>query len=57
MTDKPSNVLLGIIAFALLWIAVQLTPTATASRQIQDVNIVKVSDRFIGPAVPVENQK
>jgi len=30
-----------------------MTATAFASRDVVDVNIVKVSDRFIGDAVPV----
>ena len=48
-----TKTILTIIVIALVWIAVQLTPTADASRQIMDVNIAKVGDRFIGTAVPV----
>ena len=54
MADKTTKILLGIIAAALVVIAVNMTMPAAADRQLQDVNIVKVSDRFIGQAVPVE---
>ena len=46
-------ILLTVIVIELGWIALNTTPTADASRQIMDVNIVKVGDRFIGTAVPV----
>ena len=55
--DLYTKCVLTIIAFAVLWIGIQLTPTATSSRQIQDVNIVKVSDTYIGKALPVEMKK
>jgi hypothetical protein len=46
--------ILTIIAIALVWIAIQLTPTADADKAIQDVNIVQVGYKWIGQAVPVK---
>ena len=51
--DVYTKGVLTAILFCLVWIAIQVTPNANADRQIQDVNIMKVSDRFIGNAVPV----
>lgn len=56
-TDLYTKFILTVIAVGLFWIGIQLTPIANAGRQVTDVNIVKVSDRFIGPAVPVSIQK
>jgi hypothetical protein len=53
MADRTTKILLGIIAAALVWIAVQLTPTADATRQIQDVNIVQVGNHWVDRALPV----
>ena len=53
-TDFYTKFILTVIAVGLFWIGIQLTPIANADRQVTDVNIVKVSDKFIGPAVPVE---
>jgi hypothetical protein len=50
-------IILGTSAVSLVVIALNMTTTATASRQVTDVNIVKVSDRFIGPSVPESLQK
>jgi len=55
-TDLYTKCILTVIAVCLFWIAAAMTVPATASRQITDVNIVKVSDRFIGPSVPVSIQ-
>ena len=54
MADKTTKVLLGIIAAALVVIAVNMTVPAAADRQIVDINIVKVGGTYIGKAVPVE---
>lgn len=56
MADKTTKVLLGIISAALVVIAINMTVPAAADRQIVDVNIIKVGDRFIGPSVPVVNK-
>ena len=53
MADKTTKLLLAIIAAALVVIAANMTMPAAADRQIVDVNILKVGDRFIGTAVPV----
>ena len=52
-TDLYTKTILTIIAICLMWICISMTATAFASRDVIDVNIVKVSDRYIGNAVPV----
>jgi hypothetical protein len=53
-TDLYTKTILTIIAISLIWIGINLTPSVLANKQdVIDVNIVKVSDRYIGPAVPV----
>ena len=52
-TDLYTKSILTIIAICLVWICASMTASAFASRDVVDVNIVKVSDRFIGDAVPV----
>ena len=52
--DKYTKVILTVIAVALVWIAVQLTPSVTAGPEIVDVNISKIDGRHIGRvALPV----
>ena len=52
-TDLYTKTVLTIIAVCLVWICISMTSSAFADRDVIDVNIVKVSDRFIGDAVPV----
>jgi len=52
-TDLYTKTILTIIAISLIWICISMTTAAFASRDVIDVNIVKVSDRYIGDAVPV----
>ena len=52
-TDLYTKTILTIIAICLVWICISMTTAAFASRDVIDVNIVKVSDKYIGPAVPV----
>jgi hypothetical protein len=52
-TDLYTKTILTIIAICLVWICISMTATAFADRDVIDVNIVKVSDRYIGQAVPV----
>jgi len=56
-TDLYTKFILTLIAIGLFWIAAAMTVPATASRQITDVNIVKVSDRFVGHSLPVSIQE
>ena len=53
-TDRYTKAILTIIALSLIWIGINVTPSVLANKQdVIDVNIVKVSDRYIGNAVPV----
>lgn len=53
-TDLYTKTILTVIAICLVWISINMVPTVLANKQdVVDVNIVKVSDRFIGDAVPV----
>ncbi len=52
-TDLYTKSILTIIAISLVWICISMTSSAYANRDVIDVNIIKVSDRFIGDAVPV----
>ena len=52
-TDLYTKTILTIIAICLVWICISMTSSAFADRDVVDVNIVKVSDRFIGDSVPV----
>ena len=52
-TDRYTKTVLTIIAICLVWICISMTTSAFADREVVDVNIVKVADRFIGHAVPV----
>ena len=52
-TDLYTKTVLTIIAICLVWICISMTSSAFAGRDVIDVNIVKVSDTFIGKAVPV----
>jgi uncharacterized membrane protein len=52
-TDIYTKTVLTIIAICLVWICISMTTAAFASRDVTDVNIVKVSDKYIGNAVPV----
>jgi len=52
-TDLYTKTILTIIAICLVWICISMTTSAFADRDVVDVNIVKVSDRFIGDAVPM----
>ena len=51
--DLYTKTVLTIIAICLVWICISMTTSAFADRDVIDVNIVKVSDTFIGKAVPV----
>jgi uncharacterized membrane protein len=52
---KTLNFLLSIIAILLFWIAINLTPTATADKRWSDVNIAAVGGNAIyGDAVPTK---
>ena len=52
--DLYTKVLLTVIAVALVWIGIQLTPTATAGPEIVAVDIQKIDGRAIGrEALPV----
>ena len=50
-TDLYAKMVLTIIAICLVWICISMTSSAFADRDTIDVNIVKVSDKFIGNAV------
>jgi hypothetical protein len=53
-TDLYTKTILTIIAISLIWIGINMTPSVLANKQdLIDVNIVKVSDKYIGNAVPV----
>jgi hypothetical protein len=52
-TDLYTKTILTIIAICLVWICISMTASAFADRDVVDVNIVKVSDTYIGNAVPV----
>lgn len=52
-TDLYTKTVLTIIVICLVWICISMTSSAFADRDVIDVNIVKVSDTFIGNAVPV----
>ena len=52
-TDLYTKTILTIIAICLVWICISMTVSAFADRDVVDVNIVKVSDTYIGNAVPV----
>jgi len=52
-TDLYTKTVLTIIAICLVWICISMISSAFADRDMVDVNIVKVSDRYIGGAVPV----
>lgn len=52
--QKNTKTILTIITICLVWIGINMTPSVLAKKQdVVDVNIVKVSDRFIGSSVPV----
>jgi hypothetical protein len=56
-TDLYTKTILTIIAISLIWIGINITPSVLANKQdVVDVNIMKVSDKYIGPAVPVVQQ-
>jgi len=52
-TDLYTKAILTIIAICLVWICISMTSSAFADRDVTDVNIVKVSDKYIDSAVPV----
>ena len=52
-TDLYTKTILTVIAICLVWICISMTSSAFADRDVVDVNIVKVSDKYIGNAVPV----
>jgi hypothetical protein len=53
-TDLYTKTILTVIAICLMWISINMAPFAFADRkEMIDVNIVKVSDKYIGNAVPV----
>jgi len=52
-TDLYTKSILTIIAICLVWISISMTSSAFADKDMIDVNIVKVSDKYIGNAVPV----
>lgn len=52
-TDLYTKTVLTIIALCLFWICISMATTAFTGRDFIDVNIVKVSDKFIGGDVPV----
>jgi hypothetical protein len=52
-TDLYTETILTIIAICLVWICIGMTSSAFADRDVIDVNIAKVSDTYIGKAVPV----
>ena len=57
-TDRTTKFLLGIIATALIWIGIQLTPMVSAGPEIIKVDIVSVDGRSISSpyaqAIPVK---
>ena len=53
MADLYTKTILTIIAICLVWICISMTSSAFADRDVVDVNIVKVSDRYTANAVPV----
>ena len=53
MTDLYTKTVLTVIAICLVWICISMTTSSFADRDVVDVNIVKVADRFVGDAVPV----
>jgi len=55
-TDLYTKTILTIIAICLVWICISMTSSAFADRDVTDVNIVKVSGKYIGNAVPVEQK-
>ena len=58
MIDLYTKTVLTIIAAALLWIGIQLTPTVSAGPEVVAVDIVKVGGGTVGhaftPAIAVE---
>jgi hypothetical protein len=46
--DLYTKAILTVIAFCLLWIGINLTPTVSAGPEIIQVDIVKVDGRNIG---------
>ena len=56
-TDLYTKTVLTIIAVCLVWICISMTSSAFADREVVDVNIVKVSDKYIGNAVPVVQKR
>ena len=52
-TDLYTKTILTVIAICLVWICISMTSSAFAERDVIDVNIAKVSNRYIGDAVPV----
>ena len=52
-TDLYTKMVLTIIAICLVWICISMTSSAFADRDVIDINIIKVSDKYIGSAVPV----
>ncbi len=57
--DITTKIILGVIAGALIWIGIQLTPTATAGPEIVAVDIQKIDGKPIryADAIPVKIQK
>ena len=55
--DKTTKFLLGIIATALVWIGIQVTPSVSAKSEVVKVDIVSIDGRSISSpyaqAIPV----
>jgi len=46
-TDLYTKTILTTIAICLVWICISMTSSASADKDVVEVNIVKVSDKFI----------
>ena len=57
-TDIYTKIILSVIAISLVWIAVQLTPSASAGPEIQQVDIIKIDGKPVAwAALPVKVAK
>ena len=53
--DLYTKAVLSIIAVALVWIGIQLTPAASAGPEVVQVDLLKIDGRVIGRTpLPVE---
>jgi len=56
-TDLYTKAVLTAIAIGLFWIAANMTTTATATNDIQRIDVAKVGGKWIDRTVPVSIQK